>query len=78
MGSGTRTAAGGGGEYRSRCCGSRPTLVPDLVVEYSRHHHHQQQHQHHHHDYVIVYFSSNQRRPIVFPSFLPHWPDCFR
>ena len=27
--------------------GSKPTLVPDLVVEYSRHHHH-------HHDYVMT------------------------
>lgn len=38
--------------------GSRPTLVPDLVVEYSRHHHHHHHHQpsghHHHHDYVMT------------------------
>ena len=50
-------SGGGGKDYRSanRVAGnasaSRPTLVPDLVVEHSRHHYYQ----HHHnqnHDYV--------------------------
>lgn len=53
--------SGGGKDYRSAAnrvavanasSASRPTLVPDLVVEHSRHYHH-----HHHnqnHDYVMT------------------------
>ncbi len=47
--------------YANASSASRPTLVPDLVVEHSRHHYH-----HHHnqnHDYVIKPESS----PFPFP-----------
>lgn len=47
----------------ARCSimGSRPTLVPDLVVEYSRHHHHHHQSQHHQHNHEYVMKPSASR-----------------
>lgn len=59
-----RVATAASSAYANASSASRPTLVPDLVVEHSRHYHH---HHHPNHDYVIIdtiFFVSSACRAI--------------